>query len=134
MIVDSLVVVGKVARDIHSIGTRHTVFTGSTGYGRESHHLVGNVRQQLVLGFGANLKRRECLNVLHQMVHLVHAAQRGEDIRVGTNPSERPAGSTVVRTHGLQLVSEFLGHITEGSATQRLHYHTLNTEFLAFPI
>ena len=49
MTVHSLVVIGEVARDIHTVRTRHTVFAGCAGYGRHTRHLVGNLRQQRIL-------------------------------------------------------------------------------------
>ena len=116
MAVHSLVVVGEVARYVDAIGAGHAVFAGGAGNGGEARHLVGDIGQQLVLGLGTHLQRRESLDVLLDVLHTVHAAQRGQDVGVGAYPAESPARRAVVRTDSLQLVGQFLSHTAEGTA------------------
>ena len=72
--------------------------------------------------------------VLLQMIHAVHATEGGEDIRMGTHPTEGPTSRAVVGVDGLQLIRQFLRHTSEGATTQGFHHDILNAQFLTFII
>ena len=131
---DGLIVVCEIARDVDTIRTRHAVFTGGAGDSREARHLVSNVGKQRVLGISADLEWREGGDILFQVIHTVHAAEHGENVGMGSHPTESPASGAVIWAMGFQLIGQFLGHTSEGSTAQRFHDDVLNAEFLTFII
>ena len=127
---NGLIVIGKIARDINSVGTRHAIIASGTGNNGETSHHVGNFLKHLVFGLGTQFKGGEGANVFLQMVHLVHTAQRGEDIGVRANPSEGPSRRAVIRTQSGELLAEVIAHARQRTATQGLHHNGLHTGLL----
>ena len=68
------------------------------------------------------------------MVHAVHAAEGGENVRVGAYPTEGPLGRTVVGTDCLELRGELRCHATKGSSAKGFHDDTLHAHLLTFII
>ena len=133
-LVDTLVVVGEDAGDVHSVGAGHTVLAGGAVDEREPLELFGDVVEQGDLLFGERRERAERGKIVLKVLHIGHTAEHGEHLREAAAVAERPRGDAALRLAGQQAG---VGAVVEGgqpAAEQRFHYHDGDVPLLQFVI
>lgn len=77
-----LVVVCEVAGYVDAEGAGHAIGACCARNGWDSGHDIGNLRENCILGISARFEWRERVDVVNEVLHAVHAAECGEDVRV----------------------------------------------------
>ena len=121
---DAFVVVVEDDGDVEAVGAGHAVVAGGAGNGLQLDKLLGDFHQELVLLGRDGAQGRVGGHVLHEVLHIGHAAQHGEDAFGGAGVAEGPAGHGGLGLTLFHLLDDEVGLVGQSPSEQGLHNDT----------
>ena len=133
-LVDTFIVMAENARNIESVGARHTILAGVARHHRERRVKVGYLRKQVQIVVRQRFERRVCPDIVLKVFHIGHSAQNRQNARLRPCETERPRSHAGI---GLALFEKGCGvvvQVGQPSAQKRFHHQNRNVAFLEFGV
>lgn len=129
-LVDHFVEVDEDGRDIEAVRARHTVFTVVAGNGWVLLDDLGGLLKIDHLLLAQRFERAMGSEIILQVFHVGHTAERAHDIGERSEETECPRSGTLGRTTLLQMVDDIGWELDETSAQEWFHDDGWNVALL----